>query len=202
MSIFTCLWLPLPAVEKLHSYFSDLEKLFTARRNWGSWHHSQPSCVRNDNQLVSESVTDKGSKWSDLGPIKKCSNTWTITTLHCFHCSHLFVWPTWPEFIVNGGPWVRMMWGQREVQVQSGRSTISCSRFLVQFCLSRRLGLNNKKCQKVVKVMTLELLLFGVVLACFFIFSKRWSTQNNILVRAGHVFIIICQASSLNVLSN
>ena len=28
--------------------------------------------------------------------------------------------------------------------------------------------------------MTLELLLFGVVLACFFIFSKRWSTQNNI----------------------
>ena len=102
------------------------------------------------------------------------------TTLHCFHCSHLFVRPTWPEFIVNGGPWVRMMWGQREVQVQSGRSTISCSRFLVQFCLSRRLGLNDRKCQKVVKVMTLELLLFGVVLACFFIFSKRWSTQNNI----------------------
>ena len=77
VSIFTCLWLPLPAVEKLHSYFSDLEKLFTARRNCYEINRQLASftaikSTKRHGHGVSECewVSDKHSQWSDSGPIK------------------------------------------------------------------------------------------------------------------------------------
>ena len=63
-------WLPLPAVEKLHSFFSNLEKLFTARRNFYDINRQLASFTaikstkrHGVSETVSEWVSDKHSQW-------------------------------------------------------------------------------------------------------------------------------------------